>query len=88
LSVDATLVSAASDIRSYVIDQFMFGQGGEQLSNQDSLLQKGILDSMGVLELVAFIEKRFGVKVEDDEMLPANLDSVNKVADFVSRKVR
>jgi acyl carrier protein len=66
----------------------MFGQGGEQLSNQDSLLQKGILDSMGVLELVAFIEKRFGVKVEDDEMLPANLDSVNKVADFVSRKVR
>jgi len=51
-------------IRRFVVDTFLFGKGGETLGDQDSLLDRGIIDSTGVLELVAFIEGEFGIVVE------------------------
>jgi acyl carrier protein len=77
--------SAAAEVRAYVVEQFMFGEPGK-LSNDDSLLDRGILDSMGVLELVAFVEQRFEVKVDDHELVPENLDSISRIAAFVQRK--
>jgi acyl carrier protein len=50
------------------------------------LLEKGIVDSTGILELVTHIEEKYGIKVLDQEMLPANLDSVNAIAGFIERK--
>jgi acyl carrier protein len=73
-------------IRQFIIDTFLFGAEHEAPSNDDSLLEQRIMDSTGVLEIVAFLEERFGVKVEDEEMLPANLDSISKLAAFVERK--
>ena len=67
-----------------------FLRGGEAntgLKNDTSFLEKGIVDSTGVLELVTFIEETFSIKVEDEELVPENLDSVNNLVDFVSRKV-
>jgi acyl carrier protein len=58
----------------------------QDFSDEDSLLGKSILDSTGILELVSFVEEAFEIKVEDDEVIPDNLDSVRKVMDFVSRK--
>lgn len=72
-------------IRQYVIDNFLFGQAGD-LANETSFLEKGIIDSTGVLELVAHVESKYGVKVNDDELLPDNLDSINALCDFIARK--
>lgn len=59
----------------------------QDFSDEDSLLEKSILDSTGILELVSFVEEAFEIKIEDDEVIPDNLDSVRRVLDFVSRKI-
>ena len=56
------------------------------LSDNASLLEQGIIDSTGVLELVTFIEDSFGITIDDAEMVPQNLDSVERIASFVGRK--
>ena len=81
--MDATV---QNDIRAFVIQNFLFGQGGE-LGDGDSFLEAGIIDSTGVLELVGFLETTYGISVADDDLVPANLDSVERVARFVDRKV-
>ena len=74
-----------AEIRSFVITNFLYGQAGE-LSNTDSLLDNGFIDSTGVLELVSFLQDRFDIQVEDDEVIPANLDSIRNLVDYVGRK--
>ena len=73
-------------IRKFISENFLFGKEPEGLTDDDSFLEKGIIDSTGVLELVAFIEETFGVKVADDELIPENLDSVNNLVNFVEKK--
>jgi acyl carrier protein len=73
-----------SEVRRFVIDNFLFGQGA--IADDQSFLDSGIIDSTGVLELVVFLETQFGISVEDHELAPANLDSLNRVASFVLRK--
>jgi acyl carrier protein len=58
----------------------------DSFTDDDSFLEKGILDSTGVLELVGYIENAYGIRFEADEIIPDNLDSINKIADFVARK--
>lgn len=79
-------MSTAKLIRSYILENFLFTTDEAALKNADSLLGKGIIDSTGALELVYFLESRFGVKVEDDEMVPENLDSVDNIVAFLARK--
>jgi acyl carrier protein len=75
------------EVRQFIIDSFFFGELDAKLSNDDSLLDLGIIDSTGVLELVAFLEEKYVMKVQDDELVPQNLDSVNSLVQFVNRKV-
>jgi acyl carrier protein len=74
------------EIRQFVIQNFLFGQNG-QLADDASFLENGIIDSTGVLELVGFLEGKFAISVEDDELVPANLDSVERVSQFIERKL-
>jgi acyl carrier protein len=80
-------VSLRGEIRAFVVQNFMFGQD-TGLGDEDSFLEAGIVDSTGVLELVGFLETRYAIVVADDDLVPANLDSVERVARFVERKVR
>jgi acyl carrier protein len=73
------------EVRHYIIETFLFGQD-DGLADDSSFLEKGILDSTGVLELVAHLETAYGIKVNDDEFLPDNLDSINAICDFIGRK--
>lgn len=73
-------------IRQFILSSFLFTDDESQLGNGDSLLERGIMDSTGVLELVAFLESQFGVTVADEELVPENLDSVDQIAAFVGRK--
>jgi len=72
-------------VRQFVIQNFYVADPG-QLPDDASLLERGVIDSTGVLEVIAFIERTFAVRVEDEEMLPENLDSIERIAAFVDRK--
>jgi acyl carrier protein len=79
-------IAIEQDIRQFVIQNFLFGRG-DQLRNDESFLESGVIDSTGVLELVSFLQEKFGVSIEDDELVPANLDSVELVTSFIERKL-
>jgi acyl carrier protein len=64
----------------------MMGRSPEALTDSDSLLDKGIIDSTGVLELVGFLEEHFGVEVKDEDLVPENLDSINNLVNYLERK--
>jgi len=75
-----------TELRQFVIDNFLFGQTDAAFTDDDSLLEKGLIDSTGVLEIVAHLEANYEVSVEDEELIPQNLDSVDNLAAYVSRK--
>ena len=74
-------------VRNFVVDNFLFGNANG-LADDTSFLEAGILDSTGVLEVVAFLEEQFGVRVDDDELTPEHLDSIANIGAFVSRKLQ
>ncbi len=73
-------------VRRYILNNFLFSDDESKLSDSASLLDEGIIDSTGVLELVAFLESQFGIQVENHELAPENLDSVERIASFIDRK--
>lgn len=77
-------------LRTFIIDNFLFGDasGRFAFTDDDSFQERGIVDSTGVLELVCHLEERYGIAVGDADLVPDNLDSVSKVAQFVERKQR
>ena len=75
------------DLRTFVIDNFLFGQGGDSLHNDDSFLEKGIVDSTGMLELVTFLEEKYTLQIDDDELIPDNLDSIKNLCLFIQKKL-
>jgi len=76
-----------NDVRGFVTDNFLFGRKNVSLDGDDSLLEQGLIDSTGVLELVSFIESKFEIKVEDDDLVPDNLDSINRLIAFIETKL-
>ena len=73
-------------IRNYILENYLFTKDSSALGLDDSLLERGIVDSTGMLEVIFFIEEHLGVTIKDEEMIPENLDSVNKIAEFVQAK--
>jgi acyl carrier protein len=74
-------------IRKFINENFLYQSGGDNsFEDYDSFLEKGIIDSTGVLELVAFLEKDFSVIINDEELIPENLDSVNNLVLFLQMK--
>jgi acyl carrier protein len=73
-------------VRDYIRQNFLFGSD-QKLGDQDSLLDRGIIDSTGAMELVTFIESEFGVEVSDQDLVPENLDSIAAITAFVTRKL-
>lgn len=76
-----------AQVRKYVAQNLLFSDNGFEYDDDDSFLQEGIVDSVGVLELVLFVEETFGVNVDDQEITPDNFDSVNKLASYIRSKV-
>ncbi len=73
------------ELKQFFEDNFMV-EFDEDFEDNSSLLENGIIDSTGVLELVLFIEENFGIKVEDEELIPENLDSLNNMEQFIKTK--
>ncbi len=75
-----------TQVRTFILENYLFTDDESALGPDESLLDRGIVDSTGMLEIIMFIEDELGVQVADEEMIPENLDSVNRIAAFVSRK--
>jgi len=79
-------MSIQNDIKNFIIENFLFNNNQHKLNNEDSFLENGILDSTGVLELVAFVEENYDIKIQDEELIPENLDSISNLMNYVQRK--
>ena len=79
-------MSIKQQVRHFILTNYLFTDDESKLADAESLMQSGTMDSTGILELIMFLEEQFGIKVGDDEMVPANLDSVVNVVSFVERK--
>lgn len=74
-------------IRRFIIENYLFTDDESALADSDSLMMRGIIDSTGALEVIFFLEETFGIHVDEAEMLPDNLDSVDRLAAFLQRKL-
>lgn len=79
-------MSIEESVREHIIENFLMGETSRLAGDKVSFLDTGIIDSTGVLELVMFVEETFGFKIEDEELLPENLDSVENLANFIRKK--
>ena len=75
-----------AEIKEFIVRNYLLSRDTSLLCDSESLTERGILDSTGALELVLHLEERYGIKVQDEELHPDNLDSVAKIAAFVERK--
>ncbi len=75
----------SGEVTRFIVDNFLFGEACE-LSAESSLLSQGILDSTGVLELVAYLEATYKIAIPDDEIVPENLDSIQAITGYIRRK--
>jgi acyl carrier protein len=75
-----------STVEAFIIDNFLFGES-DHLKEDTSFLENGIIDSTGILELIAFLEETYDIEFEDDEVIPENLDSLKNIARFMEKKI-
>ncbi len=75
-----------NSIRRFLVENFVLSDQLEQLGFDESFLENGIVDSTGILELVFFVEDRFGIQIDTSEVLPENFDSINRLASYIRRK--
>ena len=73
-------------IKEFIVENFLFGNE-DGLNNETSFLEEGIIDSTGVLELVTYLEEEFNISVEDEELIPENLDSIDNIAKYLESKL-
>lgn len=74
------------EVVGFVVENFLFGDAARTPADDDSLLELGVIDSTGILELIEFLEEHFGIEVSDSDTVPANLGSIASITDFVGRK--
>ena len=73
-------------VRAFIVENFLFGDASQAPADDESLIENDVIDSTGVLELVAFIEESFGLTMADGDIVPANLDTLERITAFVSAR--
>lgn len=73
-------------IRAFIVENFLFGDDSQPLAADLSLIDNDLIDSTGILELVGFLEERFAIPIADADIVPANLDTIDRIAGFIARK--
>jgi len=76
------------ELRQFVTDNFMYGKPYKGFADDDSFIERGIIDSTAVMELVAHLERRYRITLHDKDLIPDNLDSVNSLARFVKSRIQ
>ena len=76
-----------SELRAFIVTNFMLNEEMRRFTDRDSFLKKGVIDSMGVMELLAFVQRSYKIRVEPAEAIPQNFDSLEHLADFILKKM-
>ena len=79
-------MSVAADVEAFIVEEITLGRGIQTIAEDDDLLAGGIIDSLGVTQLIAFLEERFGIRVTDEELTPANFRTLAAIEAFVACK--
>jgi acyl carrier protein len=79
-------MSIENQVKTYILENFLFSNNGYELAEDASFLEEGIVDSTGVLELVMFVEETYNITVQDEEIVPENFDSVAQLTAYIRRK--
>ncbi len=85
-SQGATSTNVQEELVNYIKENFIAGRSDTEISLDESMIDSGIMDSTGILELVTFIEERFSIEIEDEELIPENLESINNIMSFLGKK--
>lgn len=75
-----------SDIRNFIVENFLYGKN-DGLRDDVSFMKRGLIDSTGILELVAFVEEKYGLSVADEDLIPENFDSINNLSTYIVKKL-
>jgi acyl carrier protein len=75
-----------NELREFIFSNFLMARSAEELQDSDSLQKRGIIDSTGILELVDFIEEKYNIHINDEELTPENLDSINNICRYLEKK--
>jgi acyl carrier protein len=75
-----------TELRAFIVENFLFGDESHPIDQSMSLIENDLIDSTGILELVSFLEERYGIAVADADIVPANLDSIERIAAYVASK--
>lgn len=75
-------------LKKFVTESYLRNSGFDDIDNRDSFMEMGIIDSTGILELLEFVEETFAIKVEDEEVIPENLDSLERLTSFIESKMK
>jgi len=81
-------MSVEQQVHAYILENFLFTTDASVLGVDESFLAKGIIDSTGMLEVIYFLEDKFGIRIDDAEMIPENLDTISNIVRFVERKTK
>jgi len=73
---------------AYIVENFLYMRPNLQVDPDDSLLRKGVFDSLGVMEIIGFLEETFGIKVEQEEVTEAHFGTLNAIAGYVETKLK
>jgi acyl carrier protein len=79
-------MSVTAELEAFIVDEITAGRGPASIAPDEDVLARGLIDSLGVTQLVAFIEERYSVRVADDELTPANFQSLASIEAFIARK--
>jgi acyl carrier protein len=88
INMAPTQTVLAEELRGVIIKHLLFGQEDSSFTDQDSLVERGVIDSTSVLELVRFVEERYSITIDDCDIVPENLDSISNLCGFVESKMR
>lgn len=84
-AIESNEIEIRKQLKQFIKDNFLLGNDAA-INDDDSFMGKGIVDSTGILEVVSFVEETFSIKIEDEELLPDNLDSINNLLTFIKNK--
>lgn len=79
------MINIKEDVRNYIIETSMMN--GKDLHEDTQIFDAGILDSMGLLFLIEFLNEKFSIEVSDEELLPTNFESINSITKFIQQKI-
>ena len=81
------MTQVEGSIKKYIENKFLRGDAKKSISTEESLLDSGLIDSMGIFELVAFLEKEFDIEITDEDLVPDNFESLNLIASMVTKRI-